>query len=209
MPVSRDPQKYYFRAPDKEKIKAFLWWLITGSSVFSVFYGGANRLCLDNDRAFRLYFDIELSVPFIPEMIYFYVSVIVLIYLPLFRLKLSDLELVCQRILLATVISGIVFYMLPTSPAYMRPESAKSFSVLFKYLYAVDNPCNLFPSLHISYSSLLVLSLVKDSPILVKVGLICWLVLIYISVIVTYQHHLVDIAGGIFVTWLCHRLIRP
>ena len=200
---------FWFQLPDKDKIKAFFWWLVVVHSVFSIFYGGANRLCARSDRGIELYLDIELSVPFIPEMIYFYVSVMPLYCLPLFRVSLHELEMVYQRILLAIVISGAVFYIMPTTAAYSRPELATSYSLFFQYLYGIDNPCNLFPSLHISYSTILIPALLKDSPKWVRLVLVCWLLLIYVSVIVTYQHHLVDIPGGLVVTWVCHRLIRP
>jgi membrane-associated phospholipid phosphatase len=67
----------------------------------------------------------------------------------------------------------------------------------------VDAPHNLVPSLHISYSALILAALrTPSAPGWVHALLLGWLGLIAVAVVLVHQHHLADVAGGFAVAWI-------
>ena len=70
--------------------------------------------------------------------------------------------------------------------------------MIFSLLHAVDQPFNLYPSLHITYSSLTVFAIIDQTKSRVfHAFLLFWLVLIAFSVVLVHQHHLFDIITGL------------
>src|SRR5438876_10386247 len=60
----------------------------------------------------------------------------------------------------------------------------------------MDQPYNLFPSLHITLRTILASLYVRHTRGLVRLAVYVWFSLIGFSTVLTYQHHLMDIVGG-------------
>ncbi len=56
--------------------------------------------------------------------------------------------------LVGTLASTVVFVLFPGELGYSRPEYVAEFDFLFQLLYQLDRPHNLYPSLHVTFSSL-------------------------------------------------------
>lgn len=177
------------------------------SFLFIIVYGGANWFNSIRDEHFNLYFQWELAIPLIPEMILVYLSMQLLFLLPIFHCDSVELNVLAKRMALAIIVAGAVFLFLPTQLGFIRTESVNSFQWLFTSLYSLDKQHNLFPSLHIILSTLVVIAVLDQVKGLLKFIYLAWLGALYLSVLLVHQHHLMDILGGLVLTYLCTRWV--
>ena len=98
---------------NKSRIKALFVWgtisLISCSSIYLL----CNFLASIQTNHFPLYFDFELSFPLVPWMIYFYVSLTLLLLLNVFLLKDPKVIRAFSICLILTVlVAGLIFVLL-------------------------------------------------------------------------------------------------
>jgi membrane-associated phospholipid phosphatase len=177
------------------KLYLYLGFLIT--VLFVVIYGGSNWFNSDRTHYFQLYFPWEIRIPFIPAMILVYLSLQLLFLLPLLHCDRADLLLLAKRMAAAIPVAGIMFILLPTQLGFAHQDTASVYRPLYDMLYTLDRPHNLFPSLHVTLSTLVVASLLRQIRGMLRGLYILWLLFLYLSVLLVHQHHVLDIAGGI------------
>ena len=172
---------------------------------FVVIYGGANLLSQQRTDLHHIYFDWELSIPLVPPMVWIYASIFPLMVSPPFFLNSHDLTNLAKQLALAMVIAGSVFLLFPGTTGY---ETAATSSSAIEFIRLIDLPYNVFPSLHVALSSIIMLHLYRVFGTSGRWLLAVWLIALITSVMLTHQHHLADVAGGLGLAWLCHRLVR-
>jgi membrane-associated phospholipid phosphatase len=187
----------------------YFYWVFWISIAFFTVYPLCNWLTSKRDSTFDLFFSAELTIPFVPEFIWAYLSLYLLFIIPPFFLSRSRLEILGKQLLAATIFSGIIFLLFPATLGFERSIPLDSFySALFDNLFAVDLPHNMVPSLHVAFSALILLTLAKHvEHISAKTVFRIWLVLICVSTILVHQHHMLDVATGLFVAVLFNRTI--
>lgn len=175
---------------------------------FFLVYGGSNRLAALQAERYRFYFDWELAIPFVPQFLYIYLSLSLFLLLPLRYLRLSQLRPWALSYMWMTFLAGTIFLLLPTEVAQPRHLLAAQSQPLLALLYTLDGPHNLFPSLHVAYTTLALLMVLGSGrrdgwlwPILL------WWSLLLASVLLVHQHHTVDIAAGLLLAAFCYRYI--
>jgi membrane-associated phospholipid phosphatase len=143
---------------------------------------------------------IDHSIPLIPPFIIPYlIGSLVFIGLPIWaalRVKAGEFESYALSILAATIISYIIYLVLPT---YVnRPEiSAQDFfSRSIAMLYQADKIYNAAPSGHTFYSVLSAIYLSRWKPKLAWVW-ITGALLILASTLLTRQHNILDLISGL------------
>jgi len=176
-------------------------------ALFVVVYLGLNLLTAHRDGRFRLYWDWELDIPLVQPMILVYSSILALFLLPVFWLDPDGLKLLAKRMAAAILAAGTVFLLLPAESGFARGADTGRFAGMFALLWAVDLPHNLFPSLHVALSGLIVAALFRQSPAWARLLLGLWLVAICFAVVLVHQHHVVDVLGGLVLAWACQRLL--
>ena len=141
----------------------------------------------------------DSMVPFIPTMIVPYSWSFIVFCASFFIVKTpKQLSLLTRRLILATLFGCLIFYLFPARFTFERPEVAGWTRFGYEFLSLTDKPYNQLPSLHVAYAILLGTSLWRTSKsILWHMGVLCVCSLIIISTIFTYQHHLLDVAGGL------------
>ena len=144
-------------------------------------------------------------VPFIPAMIVPYSWSLILFVASFFLVRTStQLSLLSYRLILTTIFACLIFYFYPARFSFNRsiPDDWTQFG--YQFLQLVDKPFNQLPSLHVSYAMLLGVSLwdvfeSKKRWVLAAYRLlltgIC--TLIALSTVLTYQHHFLDMFGGV------------
>lgn len=109
---------------------------------------------------------------------------------------------------LAKLMCGVIFLLFPTTN--IRPEILGDgvWDKLMSLIYTLDEPVNLFPSLHCLSSLMSYLGVRKARNLsgTYKGGTLAFAVLVFLSTQFTKQHYVVDIAGGVVVALLCYGL---
>lgn len=190
------------------KAKSYLRYYIGISALFALAYLPANRLAEFRSHVAVIAVPWETDIPFVPWMIFPYLSILILFWMPLFFLDRQEIRQLAINMAWVTVACGLVFITVPTTVAFERPEGSDGLLALFRTFYLFDKPYNAFPSLHIAYSYLCTLTCVSHSSSLKRLFLIPWFMVIVLSVLLTHQHHVPDILAAIVLAHLTFLLAK-
>jgi protein-tyrosine phosphatase/membrane-associated phospholipid phosphatase len=166
-------------------------------ALFLIVYGWCNWFTAQRATVPTLFFEWERSIPFVPLMIVPYMSIDLFFVTAPFLCR-SDRELVAlsKRMAMAILIAGLCFVLLPLRFAFERAHLSGWLGALFDWFQGIDRPYNLFPSLHIALCLILAELFVRRTRGLLRHALIIWFVLIGLSAVLTYQHHVMDVVAG-------------
>jgi hypothetical protein len=166
----------------------------------------------DPSAAVSLETSLDERIPFVPETIFVYALVYVMIILPMF---LVESRALFQRIVASYVLIVVVclacFVLFPVSAAALRPplDAVETHPFLLWGLrlnYALDPPVNLFPSLHLAGATIAALSVGKARR---RDGLLAGaaVVPVAVSVCTVKQHFWLDAAAGIVLAFVAFGLV--
>jgi protein-tyrosine phosphatase len=174
------------------------------SVLFLAVYGATNWITGQRTNVGTWYFEWERAIPFVPFMIVPYMSIdLFFVVAPFLCSDKRELGTFSRRITFAIIATGVCFLLVPMRFAFERPESGGWLGTMFGGFRMLDGPYNLIPSLHITLSLILVDLYGKHTRGLVRLAMQGWFVLVGLSAVLTYQHHVVDIAGGLLLGALC------
>jgi hypothetical protein len=196
-----------WRWPGRDAARTYSLYAGVTGVLFVVLYGAPNWLADQRGATFHLYLDAELAIPFVPAMVWAYLSINILFLLPLFRLPAAALRVLGRRMVAATIVAGTAFVLLPTTAGFTRP-SPEHLGSVFQALYALDYPHNCVPSLHIAFSSQIILALANREGRPGRIAYAIWFLVIAMSTLLTHQHHLLDVGTGLLLT-VATRLAVP
>ena len=193
------------------------WWsrLLIASTylVSTFFYMMTNRLASNHDRAVVFKFALDDQIPLVPFFVLFYFAWFALVgsvflWLVFDRRTGRAIDRHTAAIVLAMVLSALVFIAWPTHVP--RPEGYGDtfFRRLVLLIYSIDEPYNCFPSLHVAVAALNGLTLYRHGPrrILFRLAAAAVVVLIMLSTVLITQPFTPDILGGLALAWQCDRL---
>jgi hypothetical protein len=200
------PDGWTWQPPVRDIVRSLQWVLVL-TALFVGVYASANWYSAQRAGAHRLWFDWELRIPFVPQMVWIYLSIFASFCLPVFALRGQALDALCRRLAFSVVASGAIFFAVPARLGYTAPPGIAA-SGAFDLIYLFDLPYNTFPSLHVSWSAIILGSLHAVSAPLLRRLLEAWFALLCLSVLLVHQHHVVDIAGGLLVALAARHVIR-
>jgi len=176
----------------------------TASLLFVFVYGWCNAFASNRADLGNCFFSWELRIPFVPIFIVPYLS-IDLFFVASFLVCANRVELRehAGRIALAILIAGVAFMVFPLTVGYGRPDVSGWTGSLFHFLWSFDKPHNLAPSLHIALASLLWPVYARRAEGTLRWLVHGWFALIVASPILTWQHHLLDVATGVMLGQVC------
>lgn len=155
-----------------------------------------------SDVNYSFFLSIDYLIPFVPEMVWIYMSTYLVI--PLVGVIIEDSRDVLKlsfAIILTWVFTYPIFYFFPA--IYPRPNfdiiSLSTEMLNINYLHDVPN--NTFPSLHVSLSFVVAFSMIhitRKNKILWSL----WAVLIALSTVMLKKHFILDSLGGLFIAQL-------
>jgi hypothetical protein len=170
------------------------------STVFAGAYWLSNKLTSLRDDVGSGVFSWEHLIPFVPWTIVPYLSILVFFLMSFFvGGDRKELQRHVIRVILVLVISLACYALFPLRFTFERPPVDGPFGPFYALLETFDLPYNRAPSLHISVLVLLWSRLAPHLSALQGICLKAWFCLIAGSVLTTYQHHVIDIPGGILV----------
>jgi protein-tyrosine phosphatase len=104
---------------------------------------------------------------------------------------------------MAILVAAAIFLVMPLKFSFPRPHVEGWLGVIFDRFRAVDLPYNQFPSLHIALRTILADLYARHTRRAARVASDVWFSLIGASTLLTYQHHVADVAGGFLLALLC------
>lgn len=153
-------------------------------------------------------FEWERNVPFVPWLIVPYMSLdLFFVAAPFLCTDCAELRALGRRLTIAIVAAGMVFVLMPLQFAFPRPAPAGWTMGMFGALYGFDRPFNLFPSLHVAILVILCGTYHRQTRGVVRSLTHAWFGLVGLSTMLTYQHHVVDVVGGLALGFLCCYLV--
>ncbi len=187
----------------KEKL---LWMLILGLLFFLV-YGSTNYISSLTAPHLSFYWEWENSIPFVPELILPYMSSDIVFVVAFFTCtSRQEIQKLGLRYGFAIAFSAIIFLCFPLQFSFIRPSVEGWPTIMFDWL-SLDQPYNQLPSLHISLGYLAWKSISARLKGLAYIALTAWFILIALSTVMVFQHHFIDILGGVGVILLIYRVI--
>jgi protein-tyrosine phosphatase len=179
------------------------------SVLFLIVYGSCNWITAHRANVGPLYFEWERKIPFVPLFILPYMSIDLFFVVAPFLCRTDrELSILAKRIAAAIIIAGICFLFFPLRFAFPRPHADGWLGALFDWFRGMDAPYNLLPSLHAALTLILLDIYFRHTRGVFRVATMIWFVLIALSPVLTYQHHVIDIVGGFVLAGYCFYLFR-
>lgn len=197
-----------FSMPDLERFKVICLYVTLSTIAFAVIYGWCNQQAALNPVRYSLFTQWELGIPLIPWMIYPYISLNLLFVVAAFVLKdISSVKGFCLSLIVGAIVAGFIFYFFPGQLGFVR-ETVPGYEQYFDFMFSIDHPHNLFPSLHVTYSTLAIFAMIEQTTNKIfHAFMYVWLVLISASVVFVHQHHLFDIVSGFILALVIYKLV--
>lgn len=184
---------------------------LIGSFVFNTMvYSTTMALCADLPH-YDFTTDLDRMVPVISWFVYIYFLSFpfwAVNYILIARGEKKQFFQFLTADLASRVVCLFFFVFLPTTN--VRPEiTGTSLSdEILRWLYSIDQPTNLFPSIHclVSWFCFIGIKNRTDIPVWYK-GFSCvFAILVFVSTQVTKQHYLVDVIGGVLLAEVTYRI---
>ena len=169
------------------------------------------RLLVRNRVHYSLELPIDSLVPFLPWMIGIYLGCF-LFWFFLYRLAARLPREKADRFFCANLLAkGIIFLFYIFLPTKMtRPELTGTgfWEACLRFLYRIDEPNNLFPSLHCMIAWLCWAGVRGRREISLpwRIAALLMAVAVCLSTLMIRQHVLLDVFGGILLCELCYAL---
>ena len=177
--------------------------LIWGWVVYLTLFVLTERL-IPYDKCHVVHSKVDDMVPFNEYFILAYISWYVLLAGTLFFFLFFDVESFkkCQIFIICTQMIAMAIYIFWPNIQQLRPETLprRNFcSWVVSLIYSVDTPTGVMPSLHVAYS-LAIMSVwmkKKETPLVIRLFISAWSLVICYSVMAVKQHSFVDIMAAV------------
>jgi protein-tyrosine phosphatase len=188
-------------------LKERLLWAAVMGLFFFLAYGSANGIAALTAPHPALLMEWERAIPFLPAFILPYMSSDILFVAAFLAANSRDgLQRLALRCGLATILSVAIFIAVPLQVGFERPVVEGWPAPLFGLL-GLDRPYNQFPSLHISLGIVAWHALDRCLTGIARLLLALWFLAIGVSTLLVWQHHFIDLPGGLAVAALVFRLL--
>lgn len=198
----RDPEKIALLRRVSGRFPPYVWitFILVLSLQMLVFYG--TRIPLSSMTLHNLDTPLDAMIPFLPEwvVIYFwsYLSWVVGVILIVAESKEHGYRFAAAYVL-ALLISCAAFLIWPATMTRPEVTGEGFFRDWMRFLYRVDTPTNLCPSLHVWISYLCFRGTIgcRTIPRWYKIYRFVFLVLVCFSILFVKQHVLIDIPAAL------------
>lgn len=162
------------------------------------------RLFTSSREHYGVLTGIDEVIPFVPAFIVIYVGAFLFWGIGYWRIAYAD-EQLCMEIITADIIAKLICFMffVITPTSMVRPDiiGEDIFSQLTGLIYFLDEPNNLFPSIHCleSWACFRGVAKIKDCNVWFKVSCFAMAVAVFMSTLFVKQHLFLDVIAGVAV----------
>lgn len=150
---------------------------------------------------FSIHFGWETQMPLVPAFSLIYVSIIPAFGLVAFVIRDVQQFIVLFKVAITqTAIAAIFFLLLPVEEGFPASQVEGHFAPIHRFADAVNLTYNELPSLHVAFACTIALVLGQRAGPLGRLVFLCWLVLMFMSTLLTHQHHLLGSVGGLLLS---------
>lgn len=175
-------------------------WL---SVLFLVAYSTSNWLTSLRSDVSMWSYAWESYIPFVPAMILPYMSIdLFFVAAPFILINRRHRTTFARQIALTILIAAACYLLFPMALVVDRPVVEGWLGLIFNPFVAMDKPHNLLPSLHIALCTILAWHFLGRCTGWWRIGLSVWFAMIAASTLLTWQHHIIDLAGGLLLALL-------
>lgn len=190
-----------FALPPKSEWKILLGLYFSFMLFFYGCYASTNYWTSLVPSRYSFYFSWELTLPFLPQFAWLYLSLNFLMSLSLFIFR-SGKELFPFFWVLTgeTLFASFCFLFIPFQLSF--PSIVEDQHFLFRVMDTINLNYNCFPSLHVAFAWTSALVFAKNCLWKGKVFFYTWALGISLSTVILHQHHVIDVLGGIALAWV-------
>lgn len=174
----------------------------------SLIYTGT-QILMGKAKHFDLTTSLDNAIPFVPAWAVIYLGCFLfwaINYILITHQKKEDWFRFATGDYLSRIVCGIFFVLLPTTN--VRPEvTGSGFSeCLVQFVYFMDAPTNLFPSIHclVSWMCFIGIRGRKYVPKWYQVFSCLFAIAVFASTLFTKQHYIIDIIAGVIIAQICY-----
>jgi membrane-associated phospholipid phosphatase len=147
----------------------------------------------------------ERSIPFIPEACLLYSTLTpVLLFSTYFFRTRAEMAPFAIALSVQAVVASLFFLLFPQTVAWTRPEVTGWLQLPFSLVDAMNLSYNQFPSLHVALAFSVAFAYPRWRALWWS-----WAVAVTLSTWFLWEHHLIDIAGGIALAAIAMPLLYP
>jgi len=202
-------------AADQADLAAAARWIPLGLNalLFAIGYPASNylgQLKQEQSALASVAMAWERALPFVPWMVLPYMTSGLLFALSFLLVRgRGELSALSRRVGFATIVACLIFAAFPLRFELTRPAVDAALPAwLFAQLSLVDRPYNQLPSLHVAYCVVFWPALrTVARAAWQRAALAGWLLLVAVSTVFSYQHHVLDVLGGALLGVLAIRLM--
>ena len=182
--------------------------LISCFAINMLVYSGAMTITTDwHHYDFTNRFD--LKVPVIPWFIYIYLGCFlfwIVNYIMVGRLDRDHFYRFVTADIMSRLVCGIFFFLMPTTNIRPVIDGNSLSEILMRFVYSVDQPSNLFPSIHclVSWFCYVGIRGRKEIPAWYRAFSCFFAIMVMVSTQVTKQHYIIDVIGGVVLAELMY-----
>jgi membrane-associated phospholipid phosphatase len=173
-------------------------------------YNGA-KLIAGGWHHYNLETDLDRAIPFVPWTVFIY-FICFAFWAANYILSVRQGREAAYRFLsadcLAKWICLLFFLLLPTTNTRPEVTGHGVWDMLMRFLYWVDSPDNLFPSIHCLTSWMCYIGIRgrRNIPLGYRIFSCLMAIAVFISTLTTKQHVLVDVVGGVLLAEGCYMI---
>ena len=194
------------RVPERER---YFWVTFSIVLLTNLIPFQLARFLARGKHHYCLALQIDAEIPFLPwtVCVYFFVCFVFLFFLyrRVSRLPRQTADRYFCANLLGKIICFFFFVFFPTTMTQPEPNGANFWEMCMRILYWIDEPNNLFPSLHCFMIWLSWVGIRGNKQVSVswRVSALFMAIVVCISTLTTRQHVLLDVLAGILLAELC------
>lgn len=187
-------------------VNLFLSGIFT--AIFALIYWTGDQLYKSAPNTADLSLAADALFPFIPQAALIYLTISPLLLIAPFLMKTPDRLLpLAVTLVFELLVALAIFYVMPVLPPVLA--SSQSTGWLMWLADTVNLDGNNFPSLHVALSVSAVIAYLPLVKSPWKTGFVIWAVLIVLSTLLTRQHGLADVAGGLVLAFGAMAFVYP